>query len=459
MTTAGVAHARLLAALRAHGRNATSFQLLESDFRTWDDPDGLGIVGYVDTGSAWVAGGEPLAASAQVAGVAARFIEAARRAGRRAAFFATEGQLATLPESRRLLLGRQPVWVPTDWSATLTGSRSLRAQLRRARSHGVSVRPLAPVEVAPGTPRRATLEGLIRRWQARRGIAEMGFLVRLEPFSVVEERLLFVAERAEQPVALLSMAPVYGRDGWLFEDLLREADAPNGTSELLVDAGMRAIAAHGAPWATLGLAPLAGPVAPWLQRVRRLATPFFNFVGLEAFKARLRPAVWDDIWLVHPARTSVVRALLDALTAFAGGSLLRFGWRTLRRGPPPVLALMAALLVPWTLVLALLDTARWYPAPWMQVGWVAFDAVLCGLLAVLARRWHGALGAFVASLVTLDALVTGVQAWTWYGPRVASGWDALWLVVATTAPTLASVVLWGAVRRDRAGRPGVARRR
>ena len=405
-----------------------------------------------------MAGGEPLAAPAEVAGVAARFLEAARRAGRRAAFFATEGQLGALPDSRRLLLGRQPVWVPADWSATLRGSRSLRAQLRRARSHGVAVRPLEAAEVAPRTPLRVTLEGLIRRWQARRGIAEMGFLVRLEPFTAVEERLVFVAERLGRPVALLSMAPVYGRDGWLFEDLLREADAPNGTSELLVDAGMRAIADRGARWATLGLAPLAGPVAPWLQRVRRRATPFFNFVGLEAFKARLRPAGWDDIWLVHPDRTSSVRALLDALTAFAGGSLLRFGWRTLRRGPPPVLALMAALLVPWTLVLALLDTTRWYPAPWMQVGWVAFDAVLCGLLVVLARRWHGVLGVFVASLVTLDALATGAQALTWYGPRVGSAWDALWLVIATTAPALANVVLWGAVRRDRSAHPGVRRR-
>lgn len=438
--------------MRAHGRNATSFQLLESDFRIQEDVSGQGVVGFVDTGAAWVAGGEPIAAPEQILGVATRFLDAARLAGRRAAFFATEGQLAQLPATRRLLLGRQPVWDPAAWSATLAGSRSLRAQLRRARAHGVSVRQVTADEVAPGTPLRTQLDALIRRWQARRPIAEMGFLVRLEPFAYAHERLLFVAERAGAPVALLSMAPVYGRGGWLFEDLLREAEAPNGTTELLVHAGMCAIAARGDRWATLGLAPLAGPVAPWLQRVRRVASPFFNFVGLEAFKARLRPSHWDDIWLVHVEGTSPVRALLDALTAFAGGSLWRFGWRTLRRGPPPVLALMAALLVPWTVVLALLDTTRWYPAPWMQLGWVAFDAVLCVLLAELSRRWHRALGAFTATLITLDALVTGAQAMTWYGPRVASAWDALWLVIATVAPTVASVVMWGAVTRDAAQR-------
>jgi phosphatidylglycerol lysyltransferase len=423
-------------------------------------------VGYADTGRAWVAGGEPVAAAADVPAVAARFLEAAHRAGRRGAFFGAEDRLASLAGRRRLLLGRQPVWVPARWPAVLAGSRSLRAQLRRARSHGVSVRDVPPEAVAQGTPLRVQLDGLIARWQARRGVAAMGFLVRLEPFGDAAERLLFVAERHGVPVALLSVAPVYARAGWLFEDLLREADAPNGTSELLVDAGMRRLAALGARWATLGLAPLAGPVAPWLRGARRLGAPFFNFAGLEAFKARLRPAWWDPIWLVHPATVSAPRALLDALAAFAGGSLWRFGWRTLRRGPPPVLALMAALLVPWTVVLALLDTARWYPAPWMQVGWVAFDAVLGGLLAELSRRWHGALGVFVAALVTLDTLVTGAQAFTWYGPRVTSAWDALWLVVATAAPALASVVCWGAVHRHhvatgavsrpRASRPGVA---
>jgi hypothetical protein len=113
---------------------------------------------------------------------------------------------------------------------------------------------------------------------------------------------------------------------------------------------------------------------------------------------------------------------------------------------------MAALLVPWTIVLALLDTSRWYPAPWMQLGWVAFDIVLSGLLAELSRRWHHALGVFTALLITLDAVVTSAQAVTWYAPRVASAWDALWLLIATTAPTLASIVVWGAVARRTAPR-------
>jgi len=404
-------------------------------------------VGYVDTGAAWVAGGEPIAAPAQVLEVATRFFAAARAAGRRACCFATEGRLAELPGTRRLLLGEQPVWDPLRWPATLASARSLRAQLRRATSHGVTARPVATAEVADGTPLRAALEALVVRWRASRALATMGFLVQVEPFRTAHERLLFVAERQGHPVALLSMAPVFAREGWLFEDLLREPSAPNGTTELLVDAGMRAIAARGSRWATLGLAPLSGPVSPWLARVRRWGTPFFNFTGLAQFKAKLRPGSWAPIWMVHPSGTATWRALLDALTAFAGGSLVRYGWRTLLRGPQPVLAAMAALLVPWTVVLAMLDTARWYPAPWVQAGWVGFDLALCAAIGALAYRWQQRLGAVVASAVTADVLVTTWQAVTWYLPRAVGAAEYLGAAVAVSAPALAAAVLWGRVRR------------
>jgi phosphatidylglycerol lysyltransferase len=265
--------------------------------------------------------------------------------------------------------------------------------------------------------------------------------------------MLFVAERSGCPVALLSMAPVFARHGWLFEDLLRDPSAPNGTTERLVDAGMRAAAARGSRWATLGLAPLAGPVTPWLARVRRWATPFFNFTGLTQFKAKLRPATWAPIWMVHPAGTPTWRALLDALTAFAGGSLVRYGWRTLLRGPQPVLAAMAALLVPWTLVLATLDTSRWYPAPWVQGAWVGFDLVLCAAIAVLAGRWRQRLGVAVATAVTADVLVTSWQAVSWYVPRASGAAASLGAAIAVMAPALAAAVLWGRVRRGVQMRP------
>ncbi len=442
----------LWSALRAYGRNATSFQLLERDFRVWQDSAALhprAVVAYVDTGAAWVAGGEPLAPEDAVNAVAERFLDAARESRRRAAFFATDGRLVSSPRFRRLLLGEQPVWDPTAWSDTVQQSRTLRAQLRRARAKGVAVRQVGSSEIAEGTALHRSLAALVSRWKASRAMAEMGFLVRVEPFLDADERRLFIAEHEGRVVGVLSMAPVYARRGWLFEDLLRDASAPNGTSELLVDAGMRVVADDGCTWATLGLAPLAGPVAPWLARVSRWATPFFNFRGLHAFKAKLRPHSWEPIWLAYPAGTQSWRALADALTAFANGSLGGFGLRTLVRGPRPVLLAMTALLVPWTISLAALDTTRWFAEPWMQRAWVGFDLALVLGLVLLLWKWREWLGVLLASAVSVDATVTLVQALTWYVPRATGVLDLLLIGVVVSAPMLAAVVLWGTVGRER----------
>ncbi|MDX2169392.1 MAG: hypothetical protein SF182_20140, partial [Deltaproteobacteria bacterium] len=68
---------RALRLLQQHGWNATSFQLLEDDFTYFFDGDDA-FVAYVDTGSAWVAGGAPVAPPQRLAAVADAFARAAR---------------------------------------------------------------------------------------------------------------------------------------------------------------------------------------------------------------------------------------------------------------------------------------------------------------------------------------------------------------------------------------------
>src|SRR5690606_9431657 len=128
------------------------------------------------------------------------------------------------------------------------------------------------------------------------------------------------------------------------EDLLRDPAAPNGTTERLVDAAMRAVADEGCTYVTLGLAPLAG-VSGWLARVGRLSRRLYDFAGLAAFKARLRPERWEPIFLAHPHGERSVRAIADALAAFARGGLLRFGVETILRVPSMVIEGLALALV------------------------------------------------------------------------------------------------------------------
>src|SRR4051812_39974890 len=130
--------ARVLALLRRHGWNATSFQTLEEGFRYWFDGD-QACVPYVDTGAAWVAAGAPLAPPRRLGAIAERFAATAAAHGRRAVFFATEARFLDRTSFRSQLIGEQPVWDPAAWPESLAAAGSVRAQLRRARNKGVSV--------------------------------------------------------------------------------------------------------------------------------------------------------------------------------------------------------------------------------------------------------------------------------------------------------------------------------
>jgi len=434
---------RVLELVRRHGWNATSFQVLEPGLSYFFEDDAC--VAYVDTGRAWVVAGAPIAPESRLREVALRFEAEARRRRRRVRFFGVEERFCAGASLDRVRVGEQPVWDPAEWEQILRGSSSLREQLRRSRAKGVRVRVLEPDELAdPGGIRRR-IERLIDRWSHSRPMAPMGFLVAIVPFTFRGERRYFVAEREGAVVGFLAAVPVYAREGWLLEDLLRDPEAPNGTAELLVDSAMRRLAEDGCRFATLGLAPLSGAEG-WLRTARRLARGLYDFGGLRDFKAKLRPQGWEPIYLAWPKGEDERLAIFDSLAAFAHEGLLRFGLGTLLRVPTVVIQGLAVLLVPWTLLLASAEWERWFPAAWLKWAWVGFDVALCGALLALASRWRPWLGRALAAAVTIDAALTWTQALAFNAPRIASRAEGAVVALAVAAPTVAAGLLWRAVR-------------
>ena len=310
--------------VRRFGRDTVSFQTLESGYRYWFDGDDA-MVAFVDTGGAWVAAGGPMAPPEQLARTALHFIDAARAQDRRACFFAAEAPLVDAGLSA-LHIGEQPVWTAAEWPAIVAAAPSLRYQLRRARNKHVTVRRIDPLHL--DAPTRAAIDDLGRAWQAAHAMAPMQFLVQLEPLALAAERVIFVAEHAGAFVGYASAIPVYARRRLFVETFVRSPAAPNGTPELLVDAMM---AASPYPEITLGLAPLAGDVSPWLRFAKFLGTPLYDFEGLRSFKAKLRPSSWEPIYLcVAPGQSKMI-AMRDSLRAFAGGSLLAFAAKSLMK--------------------------------------------------------------------------------------------------------------------------------
>lgn len=435
---------RVLGLLRGHGYNATSFQVLEPGFRYFLEVPGA-CVAFVDTGRAWVAAGAPITQTARLGLCAAAFVDAAHAAGRRVAFFGVEARFTEKTHLKALGIGEQPVWDPQRWALTLGRTRSLREQLRRARAKGVEVRLLEPWEIDhPESRARVAIDGLIERWLKSRPLAPMGFLVALHPFSFSSERRYLVAERDGKLFGFLVMAPVYARRGWFVEDFLRDPTAPNGTVELLIHHAMSHAARDASRYLTLGLAPLAGDVNAWLSRIRHTTRPLYDFAGLRNFKAKLRPQRWDPIFIAYPAEQSEFSAIVDTLAAFSRVGLFKFGLETLLRVPAIVVRALALLIVPWTVLLALVNTGHWFPSEEIQIAWVSFDWLLFFGLWSLAGRWRTWLGWTLAIAVSLDTVLTLVEVLSFNAPRAHGALDVAGMVVAVLAPSVAAALLWRA---------------
>jgi phosphatidylglycerol lysyltransferase len=193
----------------------------------------------------------------------------------------------------------------------------------------------------------------------------------------------------------------------------------------------------------------------------RLGRGVFDFSGLHAFKRRLRPQAWAPLYLAHPAGEREFRPVIDSLVAFTRGRPLAFLSRAIRRAPAPLLHAFWALLVPWTVALAL-ASPRWFPHPAIRWLWVGFDAGMVAGLRSLARRWRPRLASSLASAAAADSLLTALHAAALGPGRLAGPRDHAVAAVALAAPVLVAFVLRSSLA-ERASpitwsRPGSPRR-
>lgn len=335
--------------MRAHGWNSTVGQLLNPGFDYWFAADGGSAAGYVEHAGWWVVAGAPVAAPERIGSAVAELERAARDRRRRLAFFAAErrleGLLADDPRWKRLRLGAQPLFDPALWPETLAGRASLRAQLQRARHKGVRVEEWAPERAVRDSGVRRCLD----QWLARRGLPPLLFLTTPWTLDALSEvgRRVFVAERAGETIGFLLTSPAPARRWALVEQLVRGEGAPNGTGELLIDAAFRAFAGT-VDRLTFGLAPLSARAGGWRHHpvwlratvawARAHGHRFYNFSGLESFKAKLGPLEWEPVWLLARSPRIGPSVLWAVVAAFAGGRPVRFAVRALARAASRELA-------------------------------------------------------------------------------------------------------------------------
>lgn len=312
-----------------YGWNAMAYQILNPGMQLWFDPDCKAVAGYVTHAGYRVVAGAPVCASDELPAVTASFAADTRRARQRVCYFGIQDRLVALLSEQgpltRFLIGAQPVWRPASWQRIVSQKASIRAQVSRARNKRVQVSSW-PAEQATDN---VDLVRCRDEWLETRGLSPLHFLVETNMLGNLADRKIFVAERTGQVLGFLVASPVPLRNGWLVEQIIRGRAAPNGTAELLLDAAMRDFAANGADYVTLGLSPLSRraelsrtPQPLWMRLLfagtRWCGHHFYNFDGLDAFKAKFAPDLWEPLYTVTLGRSGGISAFYAIAGVFGG---------------------------------------------------------------------------------------------------------------------------------------------
>ena len=285
----------------------------------WDHRDARVAFAKVRSwGEVWVAAGGPTGPASARPSAARAFEDAAHRAGARVLWFAVEDPDEIGADRPAIVIGAEPVWRTSRWPDIVAQRASVRAQIRRAENKGVTVERWNSEE-----PPAGVLRPVLDDWLSTRGLPAMAFMA--SPFVLDHpgDRQFWVARRGTEVVGYVVLVP--GEEAFV-EWIIQARTAPNGAAALLLDHAVRALPQDSA--FTLGLVPLStmappsdatpGPlVRALLAWTRAHATRFYNFSGLERFKAKFDPDYWRPLHLVTDGRPVSILTFHAVAAAFA----------------------------------------------------------------------------------------------------------------------------------------------
>jgi len=327
-----------------YGYNAHSLVSIAPGAQLWSTPDIDGAIIYGEFGRVWLAAGDPLAPTEDMAELARQFAAFAKRQGRAIAFVPASAEFArsVVPKDfTAVKVAAAPYFDLKTWNPRGDCAKKMRAGVNQARRAGVAVEVICDVDEAL---RKETAQLCMRWLGARRAATTFGWLVALDPFLHHQHKKYFAARVGGKLVGFLAASPVPARHCWYLEDVLRQPDAPQGTADLLVVEALAHVKAEGAALATLGTAPLAtdgaDDVPKGEHRVTELAIraasrrlgAFYNFEGLRRFKGKFVPSWWESEYalgqggVAMPSRVghAIVRALVPGgLTQILTRQVLR----------------------------------------------------------------------------------------------------------------------------------------
>ncbi len=333
-----------------HGSGSTSYQTLYEGFSYWSRPSGEGItnkevVAYVDTPFAWVGASNPCVSvvtetvnNEEKIKIDGHLLEGFKKA----ALNEKNKKALILPVSFEYALaarelgyfvvqiGLEP-WFRLDSGRQRGDYFRLLPMAKKLSEAGAHVSSFVPEELSPQD--RSKIDLITQQWLASRKSLPLGFLNRVETWTLSNKKKYFRLTLADEVEGYLAAIPIPARQAWYLVDLIRKPHSPTGTTELLIIEAMEILRQSGAKEVTLGMSPLVkvsseeNKFHPQLYRIFDLIysklSVFYGFKSLYMYKEKFHPDFWEPQYLIVLQKNFDFKLLYSLWTAlYPEGTLL-----------------------------------------------------------------------------------------------------------------------------------------
>ncbi|HEY5998304.1 MAG TPA: bifunctional lysylphosphatidylglycerol flippase/synthetase MprF [bacterium] len=317
---------RAAAIARASPRTA-GFLALLGDKALLFSRSGAAFLMFGVQGRSWVALGDVVGPAGEAAELLWAFRDLADRHDGRPVFYEVGAELLPLCLDlglRPLKIGEEARVPLPDFSLEGGAHKGLRHAHHRAAAAGC-VFEVVPAETVPAL--LPEMRRVSDEWLAGRNTREKGFSLGSFRDEYLRRFPAALVRRAGQLVAFANIWPGGGREELSIDLMRHAAEAPPGVMDYLFVELLLWGRAAGYRWFNFGMAPLSGledrSLAPLWNKVGAFiylhGGPFYNFVGLRAYKEKFGP-VWSPRYLAIHGGLSAPRALADIAVLVSGGA-------------------------------------------------------------------------------------------------------------------------------------------
>ncbi len=195
-------------------------------------------------------------------------------------------------------IGKEPQFDLKKWTSELLSSK-LKSALRQVEKRGIVIEEFS-LQQLHSKNMIDDMNEILQTWFLSRASEKFKNLTEVNPSAGSDDKKFFVAHQAGRVDAFLIASPIYAKNGYFLQDLIRTASSVSGVADALVVRALECLKSQGYEMASLGVSPLAGlndPAIntkhPYLNKILNLVYNYqkfpVHFKDLYGFKRKFEP--------------------------------------------------------------------------------------------------------------------------------------------------------------------------